>query len=73
MKLHKIIEMYLKYDNMHTIGTINGLICINNYVNSCINCMLSTAISHLPHRYSRGSFGFCLAEDVKLSTSREAL
>ena len=41
MKLYKIIEMYLKYDNMHTIGTINAFICINNHVNSCIKCMLS--------------------------------
>ena len=41
MKLHKMIEMYLKYDSMHTNRTINALICINNHVNSCINCMLS--------------------------------
>ena len=41
MKLHKIIEMYLKYDNMHTIGTINDFICINNHVNSFIYSMLS--------------------------------
>ena len=26
--------MYLKYDNMHTIGVINALICINSHVNS---------------------------------------
>ena len=42
MKLHKMIEMYLKYDNMHTNGTVNTFICINNHVNSCINCMLPT-------------------------------
>ena len=41
MKLHKMISMYLKYDNMHTKGTINAFICIHNHVNSCINCMLS--------------------------------
>ena len=41
MKLHKMIEMYLKYDNMYTNGIINAFICINNHVNSCINCMLS--------------------------------
>ena len=35
--------MYLKYDNMHTNGTFNALIYINNHVNSCINCMLSIA------------------------------
>ena len=41
MKLCKMIEIYLKYDNMHTIGIINALIYINNHVNSCINSMLS--------------------------------
>ena len=41
MKLCKMIEIYLKYDNMHTIGIINAIICINNHVNSCIKCMLS--------------------------------
>ena len=39
-----MIEIYLKYDNMHTNGTLNALICINNYVNSCINCMLSQSM-----------------------------
>ena len=41
MKLCKMIEMYLKYDNMHTNVIINAFICINNHVNSCIKCMLS--------------------------------
>ena len=41
MKLYKMIEMYLKYDNMHTNVIINTFICINNHVNSCIKCMLS--------------------------------
>ena len=41
MKLCKMIEIYLKYDNMHIIGVINDFICINNHVNSCINSMLS--------------------------------
>ena len=36
-----MIEMYLKYDNMHIFGMINAFICINNHVNSCINSMLS--------------------------------
>ena len=40
MKLCKMIEIYLKYDNIHTIGVINAFICINNHVNSCIKCML---------------------------------
>ena len=41
MKLYKMIEIYLKYDNMHIFGMINAFICINNYVISCINNMLS--------------------------------
>ena len=45
MKLYKRIEIYLKYDNMHTIRTINACIYINNHVNSCINNMLSVGSS----------------------------
>ena len=41
MKLCKMIEIYLKYDKMHKIRTINAFICINNHVYSCINRMLS--------------------------------
>ena len=41
MKLYKMIEIYLKYDNIHTIGIINAFICFNNHINSCINGMLS--------------------------------
>ena len=45
MKLHKMIEIYLKYDNMHIVETINAFICINNHVNSCIKCILSKTTS----------------------------
>ena len=41
MKLYKMIEIYLKHDNMHRSRTINTFICSNNHVNSCINRMLS--------------------------------
>ena len=41
MKLYKMIEIYLKYDNMHIIRTFNAFNCINNHVNSCIHSMLS--------------------------------
>ena len=41
LKLHKMVDMHLKYDNMQTNRIFNALICINNQVNSCINCMLS--------------------------------
>ena len=36
-----MIEIYLKYDNMHIFVMINALICINNHVITCINSMLS--------------------------------
>ena len=36
-----MIEIHLKYDNMHIFGMINVFICINNHANSCINSMLS--------------------------------
>ena len=41
MNLHKMIEICLKDDNMHIFVMINALICINNYVITCINNMLS--------------------------------
>ena len=37
-----MIEIYLKYDNMHVFGIINAFYCINNHVILCINSMLST-------------------------------
>ena len=37
LKLHKMIDMHSKYDNMHTNGIFNAL----NYINNHINCMLS--------------------------------
>ena len=41
MNLHEMIEICLKDDNMHIFVMINALICINNYVITCINSMLS--------------------------------
>ena len=41
LKLHKMIEMHSKYDNMHTNKIFNALICNNDHVNSCANFMLS--------------------------------
>ena len=41
MNLHTMIEICLKDDNMHIFVMINALICINNYVITCINSMLS--------------------------------
>ena len=41
MNLHKMIEICLKDDNMHIFVMINALICINNYVITCMNIMLS--------------------------------
>ena len=40
MNLHKMIEICLKHDNMDIFVMINALICINNYVITCINSML---------------------------------
>ena len=36
-----MIEILLKYDNMHIIRVINALNCINNHIIICINSMLS--------------------------------
>ena len=44
MNLHKMIEICLKDDNMHIFVMINALICINNYVITCIISMLSVLI-----------------------------
>ena len=41
-----MIEVYLKYDNMHIFGIINTFICTNNRVISCINSMLSPLGTH---------------------------
>ena len=50
-----MIEIYLKYDNMHTFGMINALNCINNHVNSFINSMLSIIPKGFPLTGSIGS------------------
>ena len=44
MNLHKMIEICLKDDNMHIFVMINALICINNYIITCINSMLSGGV-----------------------------
>ena len=44
MIFHKMIEICLKDDNMHGFVMINALICINIYVITCINSMLSQDI-----------------------------
>ena len=36
-----MIEMHSKYDNMHINVMFYALICINNHVLSCLDCMLS--------------------------------
>ena len=41
INLYKMIETCLKDDNMHIFVMINALICIHNYVITCINSMLS--------------------------------
>ena len=54
LKLHKMIEMHSKYDNMHTNGIYKGLICINNHINSCISCMLLGSRVNNPITLTRG-------------------
>ena len=40
LKLNKMIDMHSKYDNMYKNGIFYALICINNHIIACINCML---------------------------------
>ena len=47
MNLQKMIEICLKDDNMHRFVMINALICINIYVITYINSMLSLIIIEL--------------------------
>ena len=35
LKLHEIVDMYSKYDNMHTTKMFYALICINNHAIAC--------------------------------------
>ena len=42
LKLHRIIDMQSKYNNMHNNNKMYILICSNNYVIISINYMLST-------------------------------
>ena len=51
-----MIEIYLKYYNMHTFRIINTFICINNHVNSCINSMLSIYLSDFSYFFHVGVF-----------------
>ena len=52
MKLYKMIEIYLKHDNMYTFGVIIAFIGINNHVNSCINSMLLPIVNGLDYTCS---------------------
>ena len=41
LKLHEMIDIHSKYDNMHKNEIFYDLICMNNCVTSCINYILS--------------------------------
>ena len=41
LRLHKMIDIYSKYDNMHKNGMFYALICINNHIIACQSCVLS--------------------------------
>ena len=52
LKLNKMIDMHLKFNNMHINRILNALNCINNHLNSCINYMLSiTSTYNAEHMY----------------------
>ena len=52
-----MIEIYLKYDNMHAFGMINAFNCINNHIISCINSMLSHTVGDGGSMCSQNSLG----------------
>ena len=64
-----MIEIYLKYNNMHTFGMINSFICINNHVISCINSMLSIENER---RCSRGEFSLIDRQNLTFNNSVDA-
>ena len=67
MKLCRMIEIYLKYDNMHAIRTIDAFICMNSHINSYINNMLSWARVALPRGLA------CHVASVRVLRARLAL
>ena len=40
-KFHRMIDMRSKYDKMHKNGMVYALVCINNYIITSINYMLT--------------------------------
>ena len=62
INLYKMIETCLKDDNMHIFVMINALICINNYVITCINSMLSW--DYLCLYFFAGDMACCEAFDL---------
>ena len=49
LKLHKMIDMHSKYDNMPTNRIFNVVICINDNLNSCTNFILSIGHQQWSH------------------------
>ena len=41
-----MIEMHSKYDKMHTNRMFYALICINNHIFVCYDCMLSMSMAY---------------------------
>ena len=70
MNLHKMIEICLKDDNMYIFLMINALICINNYVITCINSMLSVVMAGC--QLGRQPAATSAVEEVKLENSATA-
>ena len=48
-----MIDMHSKYDNMHTNGMFNALICINNHVIACYHEPGGDMHAHVPHQLPR--------------------
>ena len=61
-----MIEILLKYDNMHIIGVINALNCINNHIITCINRMLSKTTCYKARSMARKMLRGTLAEHYPL-------
>ena len=45
LNLHRMINMHSKYDNMHKNRIFYALICVNNLIITCIDCMLLLIMS----------------------------
>ena len=45
LNFHRIIDIHSKHDNMYKNVMFYALICINNHIITCIDCMLSRILN----------------------------